>query len=195
MVCRDRLDPTPDGPVRSVVLDRVEAGSPAADAGLRKGDAVLRVGDVKVHCSYDVERAFLDRQAGEQVSVAVRRLEKEEMALLTLQSSERARPGLAELVWRKLGIRLATVSGEVISRINRQLHGGLEVTMVNADGAAARAGIRRGDILVGLHQWETVNLDNVAYVLTHPDFPSFNPLSYHIIRSGQVRRGWIQNVE
>jgi hypothetical protein len=35
----------------------------------------------------------------------------------------------------------------------------------------------------------------VAFVLTHPDLASFNPLSFYLIRNGQVRRGWIQNVE
>ena len=56
-------------------------------------------------------------------------------------------------MWRKLGIRLAAVDGELVARVNRQLHGGLEVVNVEADSTAARAGIHRGDILVGLHQW------------------------------------------
>ena len=93
------------------------------------------------------------------------------------------------------GLMLASVDGEAVARVNRQLHGGLEVVGVDAEGVAARAGIRRGDILVGLHQWETLTVDNVAYVLTHPDLPSLNPLSFHIVRSGQIRRGWLQNVD
>ena len=61
--------------------------------------------------------------------------------------------------------------------------------------AAARAGIRRGDILVGLHQWETLSVDNVVFVLTHPDLGSFNPLSFYIVRGGQVRRGFMPQVD
>jgi serine protease Do len=90
---------------------------------------------------------------------------------------------------------LGNVDGELVSRVNRQLHGGLEVTAVDTDSAAARAGIRRGDILVGLHQWETLTLDNVVYVLSHPDLATFNPLSFHIVRGGQIRRGWMQQVD
>ncbi|MBV8356158.1 MAG: trypsin-like peptidase domain-containing protein, partial [Candidatus Eremiobacteraeota bacterium] len=37
VVLRDRIDQTPDGATRTVVVDRVEPGSPAATAGLRKG--------------------------------------------------------------------------------------------------------------------------------------------------------------
>ena len=46
-----------------------------------------------------------------------------------------------------------------------------------------------GDILVGLHQWETLSLENVNYVLNHPDLLTFNPMSFFILRAGQVRKG------
>jgi serine protease Do len=92
-------------------------------------------------------------------------------------------------------VQLRPVDPEVVARVNRQLHGGLEVTTVDAEGAAARAGIRRGDILVGLHQWETLTIDNVAYVLVHPDLLSFNPLRFHVVRGGQIRQGWMQQGE
>jgi serine protease Do len=195
LVCRDRLDQGTDGLRRTVVVERVEANSPAAAAGLRKGDALVRVGDMAVACSYDLERALLDRQQGEHVPLVVRRQGGEQKAELVLQPANRSRPASAEVVWQKLGVRLSTVDGELVSRVNRQLHGGLEVVAVEADSTAARAGIRRGDILVGLHQWETLTVDNVAYVLTHPDLASFNPLSFHIVRGGQIRRGWMQNVD
>jgi serine protease Do len=195
LVCRDRLDQTADGATRTVLVERVEPNSPAAAAGLRKGDVVAQVGDVRVACSYDVERGLLDRQQGEHVPLVVRRQTAEQKLELVLQAAARGRTGGAVLVWRKLGLRLGSVDPEVVSRVNRQLHGGLEVTSVEPDSAAARAGIRRGDILVGLHQWETLTLDNVAYVLSHPDLASFNPLSFHIVRGGQIRRGWVQQVE
>jgi len=86
------------------------------------------------------------------------------------------------------------MSGEVVARVNHQLHGGLEIVELNPNGVAGKAGIKKGDILVGLHQWETLTLDNVIYVLTNPDLASFLPLSFYIVRDGQVRRGWIQQL-
>jgi serine protease Do len=195
LVCRDRLEQGSDGLVRKVLVERAESDSPAAAAGLRQGDVLVRVGEVQIACSYDVERALLDRQPGERVPLVVRRQGGEQKAELVLQPATRNRPGSADVVWRKLGLRLAGVEGDLVARINRQLHGGLEVVAVEPDGAASRAGIRRGDILVGLHQWETLSVDNVAYVLTHPDLATFNPLSFHIVRGGQIRRGWMQQVD
>jgi serine protease Do len=195
LVCRDRLQPAADGLVRSVVVERVEAGGPAAAAGLQAGDVVARVGDVAVACSYDVERALVDRRPGDAVPVRVRREGSNVSARLVLQAGEPARPGAAELVWRKLGVRLVPIRPDAVGRVNRQLNGGLEVTAVDPSSPASRAGIRRGDILVGLHQWETLSLDNVVFVLSHPDLASFNPLSFYIVRGGQVRRGWLQQIE
>jgi serine protease Do len=195
LVCRDRLDKAPDGLTRSVVVERIEANSPAAAAGLKRGDVLVQVADVPVACSFDLERALLDRKPSDRVPVKVRREAGEQRLEVALAGPGRGRTGSAELVWRKLGLRLAAVEAELVSRVHRQLHGGLEVIAVDPDSPAGRADIRRGDILVGLHRWETLTPENVAYVLTHADLATFNPLSFHIVRGGQILRGWMQNVE
>jgi serine protease Do len=183
------------GALRRLVVDRAEPGSPADKAGLQRGDVVLKVNGQAVACALDLERALLEGRAGDKVPVAVRRKEGEQKLELVLATADKAAPGGGDLVWRKLGVRLQPVSSEVVSRVNQQLHGGLAVTEVRGDGLAARAGIQRGDILVGLHSWEMLSLDNVLFVLNHNDLASFNPLRFYIIRSGQVHRGWIQQVE
>jgi serine protease Do len=181
---------------RWLIVERAEAGSPAAKAGLQPGDILARAGDLRVVCALDLERGLLDRSPGDTVPLVVRRKGVEQRTELVLQSVERPVAATTnDLIWRKLGLRLRPVNAELVSRTNRQLHGGLEVAELDAEGAAAKAGIQRGDILVGLHQWETINLDNVNFVLTHPDLASFNPLRFFILRLGQVHRGWIQQVD
>jgi hypothetical protein len=32
-------------------------------------------------------------------------------------------------------------------------------------------------------------------VLSHPDLANFNPLCFYIIRAGQIRRGWLQQLD
>jgi serine protease Do len=195
LYCRDKLESTGDGLTRSVVIDHVEQSTPAAQAHLQKGDVIVRVGDVPVVCSFDVDRALLDRQPSDQVSVTVRRQGLEQRLDLVLQAAERGKTPAPDLAWTKLGIRLSSLAAEVVTRVNPHLHGGLEVVQVRPDSAAAKAGIKKGDVLVGLHQWETLTADNIAYVLTNPDLNSFMPLSFYIIRSGQVRRGWVQQLD
>ncbi len=179
---------------RELVVERVEASSPAAKAGLQRGDVIVQAGEVRVHSTLDLERAFFERSAGDKVALAVRRQDGEKRVELVL-GGERAGAGSADLVWRKLGLRLSPVAGDTVSRASRQLHGGVAVTDLNPHGAAARAGVQRGDILVGLHQWETLTHDNVAFVLGHGDLASFLPLRFYIVRAGQLHRGWIPQVD
>jgi serine protease Do len=203
LVVRDQVDGPAEadgdgGPAaarRSLVVDRVEPNGPAARAGFQAGDGIAHAGDLAVACSLDLERALLDRPAGERVPVVVRRGGKEQTLELVLQAADRVVPSAGEIVWQKLGLRLQAVGTELVAHTNQQLHGGLLVLDVRADGATAKAGIQRGDILVGLHQWEMLTPDNVVFVLTHPDLANFGPLRFYIVRSGQVHRGWIQQVD
>lgn len=195
LVVRDQVDVNQAPLLRTLVVERCEPAGPALRAGLQRGDVLVQVGDLRVSCSFELERALLDLSAGASVPVVVRRNGAEQKLELTLQKVERSAPVPTDLIWRKLGLRLTPVNAELVSRSNQQLHGGLAVAEVNAEGVAAKAGIQRGDILVGLHQWETLSLDNVAFVITHPDLASFNPLRFFIVRGGQVHRGWFQQVE
>ena len=87
------------------------------------------------------------------------------------------------------------VPAETVAPVNKDLRGGLVITELNPDGAAARAGFQRGDILIGLHQFETINFDNVEWVLKHKDFASFFPLKYFLIHGGELKRGYLASVD
>ena len=192
MACYDHLDRTADGVTRTVIIDRVDG--PASSAGLRTGDELLQVADQRVNNSMDVERALIDRFGGERIPVVVRRSGKEERIEISLLSNERPRtPVTGDAVWTRLGLQLSPVASDVVARVKRELRGGLEVMAVNAGSLAAKAGIKRGDILIGLHQFETVTVDHVLYVLNQPEMSSNNPLAFFIVRDGQVQKGWIKS--
>jgi putative serine protease PepD len=55
------------------VVERVIAGGPADDSGLRPGDRILSVGDRSVSDAADVASAVVAQKPGDQVSVRVRR--------------------------------------------------------------------------------------------------------------------------
>jgi serine protease Do len=192
---------------RTVVIDKVDAGA-ADKAGLRSGDVVLKVGEVPVASSLDVQRGLLGHEGGQRVDVVVRRDGSQrtiEMALeagprLGQRGDGRSAATLASgtatpagQVWQALGMRLQEMANPAeVARSHPQLHGGLLVGDVRPDSPAAKAGIRSGDVLVGLHQWEMLSLNNVTFVLNHPDRGSFSPLRFYILRGGQVHRGWVQ---
>jgi serine protease Do len=184
-----------ESPVRrAVTVERVEPNSPAAAAGFQPGDVVEQADDIPVVTSIDLERGFLDRPAGSKVAVKVRRDAAAADLDLVLPAGARVAVSAADLSWQKLGLRLQPVGAEAVARANPQLRGGMLVLDVAAGSAAATAGIQKGDILVGLDRWETINLDNVSFVLNHKDLASLLPLKFFLARDGKLRDGWINSV-
>lgn len=68
----------------------------------------------------------------------------------------------------------------------------MRVTDIRPESPATENGIRSGDILVGLHIWETINYENVSYVLEHPQLTRFNPLKFYIIRGHETLFGYFR---
>jgi serine protease Do len=179
----DRLArPADDAPVRRwAVVTAVEPDSPAAAAGLKPGDVLKQVNDLAVNTSIDVERALWDT-VGRPVAVKLGRDAADTEVSLTLSGPLSA----GDVVARRLGGQLYPVPAGSVTQADRQLRGGLMVQHVTAGGPLARAGVQRGDVLIGLHQWEAISLDNVTYVLGHRELATFNPMKAYYLRAGRV---------
>jgi serine protease Do len=63
------------------------------------------------------------------------------------------------------------------------------VTAVRPGGPAARQGIQRGDVLVGVHRWETISMENVSYILTVAELPNDESVKFWVLRGRQVLQG------
>jgi serine protease Do len=189
------------------VVGDIAEESPAAKSGLRRGDVITRADDKPIARGLDFERALLDHKAGEQIEVVVRRDQQPMTLSLVLGSksrvvttasrtevatSEPATPAKsrdAARIWDLLGLKLEEVPAKQLRQTQTQYRGGMSVVAVRPDSPAARQGIRRGDILVGLHIWETISLENVAYVLNRPDFEDLEPMKFFILRNNESKFG------
>lgn len=177
---------------RWVTVQRVDADSPAAQAGIKPGDILEQIADVQVATSIDVERAMIDRVA-KPIAVKIRRSadgstspETLEVALTLIPSSNPASMA-GDVVLRRLGGKLVAIGPDTVSRVDRQLRGGMMVQDLIPGSAMARAGLQKGDILIGLHLWESLSLDNVVFVLTHKDLATFSPMKAYYVREGRIR--------
>jgi serine protease Do len=197
-----------DRPLREAIVERVENGGPASKAGLRIGDALVQAGDQPVSCSLDLERALMDRQGGERLTLLVRRGGAEQRLEIALEAgrspaaaidtaprTDRVTSLASDPVWRKLGVRVQAIGSEHVTRSHPNLHGGLLITEVRPESPAGRAGFQRGDLLIGLHLWEMLTVENVQYVLSHPDLPSLSPVKFYLLRNGQVHKGVLYGLD
>ena len=78
--------------------------------------------------------------------------------------------------------RLAPAVSSTVQQLQPRYHGGLLVQEVRFGSPASDKGIRPGDILVGLHIWETVKPDNVSYILDQIKSDQLETVKFYILR-------------
>jgi serine protease Do len=182
----------PGGPLR---VSAVQTGSPAAESGLQPGDEIFRVGSMSVTRPLDLERALLDHRAGEPVPVEVARgghTMTLELALADRPGRTLARGGLADdqaRVWDVLGLKLTEEPRSTFQRRNSRYNGGMRVVEVRPDGPAAEQGILPGDILVGMHRWETASQQDVDYIITRPNLAQMGKIRFYVLRGQNTLYG------
>jgi serine protease Do len=86
-------------------------------------------------------------------------------------------------------MELSSISLEQFRKLNSRYRGGMRVDAVRPDGPASQQGIRAGDVLVGMHVWETISSENVRYILNHADFERFQPIKFYVLRGRETLYG------
>ncbi len=177
---------------KAIVVESVEKLSPAAESGLQPGDVITTLGETSVERPLDFYREMLDRKAGEQVKMSVKRGAETLAVNLTLAAPPAASKTSARPMWDLLGLELKPIpSEEFRQQFQTRYRGGLTVLDVRPQSAAAAQGIHRGDVLVGMHLWETISLENVVYIINRPDFASLNPVKFFILRGNETLYGYL----
>jgi serine protease Do len=181
---------------RAFSVTSVKKDSPAEKAGLQAGDIVTEIRGRKIERALDVELAFLGQRAGEELAIsAIRKDEPVAGKLAMVSVTKSGKPGLNERVWGTLGIRLTPMNDGEFKQLNSRYHGGLRVLDVRKSSPAWQQGIRTGDVLVGMHIWETTSLENIAYILEREEISKEEPVVFYIIRGTETLQGQIRLAE
>jgi Do/DeqQ family serine protease len=135
----------------------IDDGSPAAKAGIRRGDTITRAGDQPVHDADELRFFLRDVAAGEAVKLRLLRQGKAVEVTISSQplTSERAH----QLFERRTGLTLRELSpeqaGEAGYRSDTPV---LAVDRVERGSTAHRTGLRRGDLVRALNSAEVETL-------------------------------------
>lgn len=140
----------------------VEKGSPAEKGGLEAGDVITKFDDKSVVTSSDLPRIVGATDPKKHVNVEVLRkgriknlrIKVGEMASDDVQVAQNKKTPAKEEV-NKIGLTLAALTPQQKKKLNGK--NGLLVTA--STGAAAEAGIRRGDVVLGLNNSETQSVE------------------------------------
>lgn len=176
-----------DSQVTSPIIrvGRVEPDSPAQKVGFQPGDEVVSVAGQHIKVPFDLDRILWGRKYGESLSITVRGSNGQTRSLVLTFSP----PTDDEVLWDRFGIRVRKVDAAAVRPVYDKLNGGLLLTDVAPGSAAAQAGLHPGDILLGLHNWETIEPNNVRYVMQWKDLAQNQPVEFHYIRGGVMSKG------
>ncbi|MCX7946418.1 MAG: DegQ family serine endoprotease [Hydrogenophilus sp.] len=133
----------------------VEAGGPAAQAGVQPGDIIVAVDGVRIKESADLPRIIGERKPGERVRLEILRHGKRELLTVTLGEldtpTETAKPASRRNgdTSDEIGLTVRPLTSQE-KRARNLEQGGVLVTAVS--GAAAQAGVRVGDVILAVNQ-------------------------------------------
>jgi serine protease Do len=168
------------GPIR---VTKVAAASPAEKLGIQVGDEIVSVGPTAISRPLDLERAFLGRTAGQPITIELRRNGQSMTMDLALTEMFDVK------LWDIVGVRLRVAPAS--SFASSQYRGGMHVDEVRPNSPAAQEGILQGDILIGMHKWETASDEDVRYIVTRALTGEIDELNFYVLRGEKTLRGHI----
>jgi serine protease Do len=149
------------GKPAGALVQGVEAGGPADKAGVEAGDIITRVDGKVIEKSGDLPRIVGSTKPGSKTVLQVFRRGAYRDIAVTVAEFEPERPrrvaqgGEAQPALPKTAIGLAVADLNDAQRRELKLRGGVRVE--SAEGAAARAGLREGDVIVTLDNTEVTD--------------------------------------
>ncbi|MCX8003655.1 MAG: DegQ family serine endoprotease [Burkholderiaceae bacterium] len=149
------------GRPRGALVSNVERDSPAEKAGVEAGDVILRFAGRDIERSSDLPRIVGGTKPGSRVTMTVFRKGKNLDLQVTVAELPADRPvarrgGEAprgQATANSLGLVVSDVPPEKLKEL--RLRGAVQVDAV--DGAAARVGVRPGDLILAINNVEVSN--------------------------------------
>jgi serine protease Do len=157
---------------QGALVNSVEKGGPADKAGIEPSDVILKFNGKTVNSSSDLPRIVAQTKPGSKATVQVWRKGSARDITLTVGElqEERAaarsgRPGGDNKQGNtvaKLGLTVSELSADQLREL--KISGGLLVE--DAEGPAARAGIRRGDIVLALNNHDIKSVEQLNQLMS-----------------------------
>jgi len=127
----------------------VMAETPAAAAGIERGDIILRFGGKEVRGVRDLQLKVASTPTGSAAEVVVLRDGKELTLSVTVTDRDEAVGALQQPARDAAGLGF---------EVEGAPEGGVQVTRVDPEGPAARSGLRAGDVVLQVNDHDVVDL-------------------------------------
>ena len=153
-------------------MSDVQAGSPAAKAGVEPGDVIVRFAGKTV--SSPTELQMLVERSKSDVEKTLDVIRDGEKMSLNVTCSHRVEEAVAEnsevsTKKGKLGLELSNLTADVAERLGVKGTNGVVITSVQPGSLAAKAGLRVGDVLLQINRKLVKSVADVESALKDQD--------------------------
>ncbi|MCL4727171.1 MAG: PDZ domain-containing protein, partial [Candidatus Kuenenia stuttgartiensis] len=133
-----------------VIISDVQENSPAKEAGLERGDIIIKFNDKPIRDVNHLRNTVAQTEAGKKVKITVLREGNEKT--LTVKIGEQpsdlfASAPAGTLPEKELGMTVQNITSEIAKNLGLENETGIIVSAVQPGGPAAMVGIREGDII------------------------------------------------
>jgi serine protease Do len=179
-----------------LIVDLSDGGS-AQRGGLKAGDRIVKVDNDTITSQLHYAIAILDATPGQKLRMEFQRGDESyETFVATLPSTSESSDPVASLAWQVIGVAVRPAGDSFTRRMNSQMQtnyrGGLLITEVRPGSAADQQSLRTGDVLLGIHSWQTSSMADLAEILQHPEIQQGPNAKFYIVRRDQTLYGHMQ---
>jgi serine protease Do len=143
----------------------VMADSPAKKAGLKRGDIIVGFNGEKIQESSELPRLVATMPPGTEATVDIIREGKSQTVPVVLgtlqeeteQAMAKAKPSESEI---SLGLRVEPITPDIAASLKLENTEGVVISGVDAQGPAAEAGLRRGDVVREINRLPVRDIDD-----------------------------------
>jgi C-terminal processing protease CtpA/Prc len=179
---------------QGVLVDDIIDDSPADEAGIRRGDVIVKIDDTEIESSRDLTDLVEDHKPGDEVEVTILRDGEEKSYAVELDSRPRYRYSRSwdwgdddryvNLYFDNEGGFLGVYTEELSDQLAEyfEVDSGLLVKEVEEDTPAEEAGIKAGDVIVKVEDEYVDTPDDLRDVLS--DFDEGDTVSIELSRKG-----------
>ena len=161
---------------KGVLVSQVTAGSAAEKAGLKRDDVVVAINGEAIDDRNILRNKVAGTLPGTEIRVKIVRDGQEQeipvvLSELNPETAKNAQPDGNNNQEKspeggKLGLNLQPVTPQILKQLELPADtAGVVVTEIDPNGAAGRAGIARGDVILTINRQPTASLDEVQTAL------------------------------
>ena len=142
---------------RGALVASVSDGSPAAQAGIKAGDVIVEYNGKPIEDSGQLPIIVARTEVGQSVQATVIRDKKRIPVTIKVGELKEEEVVASAPQTGKLGLMVQNVTPEVAESLGLNRTGGVVITSVQPQSAAAEAGLRRGDVVLEVNRKTIAN--------------------------------------